>query len=188
MKSSQKKNRRQSESQFYEPTKEALGHFLSAKDYHLEITADRQLSEDIKQVLTDYNLFANVVERFIPDLTGYIEEYKTESLTVVKAKSLIVVEVKPGPPRLKDIFQTKEYAEIFGAKHAFLISPHPPQEEIKRILARKEEILSHSRNSGTVLIGHLVESKLTLAEARSKDPKALPGWLIESWYPEKPVI
>src|SRR2546427_8678530 len=188
MKSSQKKNRRQSESQFYEPTKEALNHFLTAKDCPSEVTAARPPSEDIKQVLTDYNLFANIVERFIPDLTGYIEEGRTESLTVVKTKSLIVVEVKPGPPRLKDIFQTKEYAEIFGAKHAFLISPHPPQEEIKRILGKKSEILSHTANSGRVFIGHLSEHHQTMEEFLQRKPDTGPKWLIESWYPQTPTI
>src|SRR5438445_4597468 len=120
MKSSRKKSRRHSECQFYEATKVGLSNFLSEKRYHLEITADRHLSEDIKRILTDYNLFANVVERFIPDLTGYVGKGRD--------KSLVVVEVKLGPPRIKDIFQTKEYAEIFGAKHAFLVSPYPLQD------------------------------------------------------------
>jgi hypothetical protein len=185
MKSSlKKKSKRQSESQFYEPTKAALGHVFGKKRYSLEITADRQLSGDVKQVLTDYNLFANVVERFIPDLTGYIEEDKTESLSVVKIKSLVVVEVKPSPPRLKDIFQTKEYAEIFGAKHAFLISPQPLPEEIKRILVKKSEILSHSKNSGMVLIGHLVESTFLSLTAKTMTH----AWSIDSWFPGEPVI
>lgn len=170
MKSSQqKKIRRENEAQFYEPTKEALTKLFKRKKYcHLEITADRQLSETIKQVLSDYNLFANIVERFIPDITGYVEEDES--------KHLIVVEVKPGPPRLKDIFQTKEYAEIFGAKHAFLVSPKLPQEEIRRILSMKGEILSHSVGTGRVSIGHLNRG-IQASE-----------WQIETWYPDTPSI
>ncbi|SRR6266550_743484 len=172
------KSKRQSESQFYEPTKAALGHVLGKKKpFSLEITADRELSGNIKEVLTDYNLFANAVERFIPDLTGIVFEGTT--------KSLVVVEVKPGPLKLKDIFQTKAYAEVFGAKHAFLIGPQPLPEEIKRILGKKTEILSHSKNSGRVLIGHLAAPsplnpllKMALGE----------GWSIDSWFPDDPVI
>ncbi len=178
MKSSQKRKiRRESEAQLYEPAKQAIARLFKAKPCYLEISAtDRQVSENIKRVLTDYNLFASVVERFIPDITGYI-------LDTDQSKSLIVVEVKPGPPRLKDIFQTKAYAEIFGAKYAFLISPQMVQEEVNRILKMKHELLTHTGGYGRILIGWLRE-----AEEGEMVKGEKGGWVIDGWFPDKPVI
>ncbi len=178
MKSSQKRKiRRESEAQLYEPAKQAIARLFKAKPCYLEISAtDRQIGENIKRVLTDYNLFASVVERFIPDITGYI-------LDANQSKSLIVAEVKPSPPRMKDIFQTKEYAEIFGATHAFLISPHMVQEEVRRILKMKGELLTHTGGYGRVLIGRLREVE---KDETVKGEKG--GWIIDGWFPDQPVI
>ncbi|SRR5712692_3789988 len=178
MKSSQKRKiRRESEAQFYEPTKLALARLFKGKPCYLEITAThRQIGEIIKRVLTDYDLFANVVERFIPDITGYI-------LNPDKSKAVIVVEVKPGPPRLKDVFQAKEYAEIFGAKYALLISPRMVHEEVRRILRMKGEIVRHTAGRGRVMIGRLREAN---KEELVKSEKA--GWVIDGWFPSKPMI
>jgi hypothetical protein len=178
MRSSQKRKiRRESEAQLYEPAKQAIAHLFREKSCYLEISAtDRQMGENVKRVLADYDLFASVVERFIPDITGYILEAN-------QSKSLIVVEVKPSPPRMKDIFQTKEYAEIFGAKYAFLISPHMVQEEVRRILKMKGELLTHTGGHGRVLIGWLREAE---KEEMVKGKKA--GWIIDGWFPDKPMI
>ncbi|SRR6266480_2874272 len=145
MKSSRK---RKSEAQFYRPAREALLELFKPKDCYLEITADRRLGEKIKRVLTDYDLFANQVERFIPDITGYVIRSEHD-------KPIIVAEVKAGPPSLRDIFQTKQYAEIFGAKYAFLLSPEDIHEEIARIVKMKSMILSHSAGYERVFVGRL---------------------------------
>lgn len=157
--------KRKSEATLYTPAKEALLKLLSSADCYLEITAERRLGEKIKRVLADYDLFANVVERFIPDITGYFSDQ-------AQHRAIVVGEVKAGSPRLKDIFQTKEYAEIFGAEYAFLISPEEVSEEIKRILTKKPQILSHSAGYLQVRIG--------LLDADKK--------MITTWFPDPPKI
>ena len=160
MKSSHK---RKSEAQFYKPAREALLDLFKPKDCYLEITADRRLPEKVKKVLTDYDLFANVVERFIPDITGYVLRSEHE-------KCVIVAEVKAGPTTLRDIFQTKQYAEIFGAKYAFLVSPEHMPEEISRILRMKGTLLSHSAGYERVFIGRLDLNKNSIVQWQTDPP------------------
>ena len=160
MKSSHK---RKSEAQFYKPAREALLDLFKTKDCYLEITANRRLAEGIKKVLTDYDLFANVVERFIPDITGYVLRSEHE-------KCVIVAEVKAGPTSLRDIFQTKQYAEIFGAKYAFLLSPEQMPEEISRIVKMKSTILCHSAGYERVFVGRLDISKNSIVQWHTDPP------------------
>lgn len=102
-------------------------------------------------------MFANQVERFIPDITGYVIRSEHD-------KPVVVVEVKAGPPTLRDIFQTKQYAEIFGAKYAFLMSPEDVQEEISRIAKMKSMILSHSAGSERVFVGRLDVERTSIVQ------------------------
>ena len=55
------------------------------------------------------------VEGFYPDITGFV---KTNASSI----DIITVEVKPSNPKIRDIFQAKNYAQIFDAKYVLLIS------------------------------------------------------------------
>lgn len=161
MKSSHQK--RKSEASLYEPVKKALHDALQpiGKCY-LEISARSFISNNLKAVLTDSNLFLNLFERYIPDIMGYVEEEH--------AKPVIVVEVKPSEIKIRDIFQVKQYAQVFDAKYALLISPEPLPEEIKRILKAKNQLLYH-QTYRQIFIGLFNEQTGKIDE--------------NSWYPEK---
>ena len=69
------------EEQLYEPVKNALqrefkkygSKYYEGKVY-LEITAKGQFSEDLKEVLDDKALSILRVERFSPDITGFMQK------------------------------------------------------------------------------------------------------------------
>lgn len=162
MKSSHLK--RKSEARLYEPVKKALyDAFKPMGKCYLEVTSRSVFSEKLKSSFTDFDLFVTLFERYAPDIMGFIEESEY-------SKPLIVVEVKPSSIRIKDIFQVKEYAEVFNARYALLISPQPLPEEIKRIVKTKMGILCFFPER-RVFIGEFSGSSGQMNEF--------------GWYPEK---
>jgi len=146
-----KMKKRKSEASLYKPIEKALHHaFEPIGKCYLEISARNSFSERLKTVLTDFDLFINLFERYSPDIMGYVDESEY-------SKPLIVVEVKPSKIKIKDIFQTKQYAQVFDAKYALLISPEPLSEEIKRILKEKHEIILHHQYN-KIFIGKFNEA------------------------------
>ena len=129
--------------------------FKTLGDVHLENTSKKRFSEELKEQLDDYSLFILRVESMSPDLTGYLnkkEGYRGE-------KCVIVVEIKRDRPTLKDIYQTKRYAEILQATYALLIAPKKLSTERRKFLIkRKQEITQFSTNK-QVLIGQLKYEK-----------------------------
>ena len=135
------------EERLYEPLKNALqkeferylnsekertgGEFMGK--VHLEITAKGHFSEDLKEALDDNALSIIRVEKFSPDIMGFIQK-------IEYSKELITVEVKPEKITIKNISRAKLYADIFGAKYGMLISPKRVPEEIRRFIRSKYEI------------------------------------------------
>lgn len=143
-----KKPKQRKEERLYEPIKKALQRELEAYLHsekertssefigrvHLEITAKGHFfSEQLKEVLDDNALSIIRVEKFSPDIMGFIQ--KTEYL-----KELITVEVKAEKLKIKHISTAKLYADIFRAKYGMLISPKRIPEEIKRFISNRYEI------------------------------------------------
>ena len=151
-----KKSKRRSEAALYEPVLASLSEiFKPHGEFYLEPTARTKLSDNLKSVLSDQILFVHLVERFIPDLMGYI---KRQGL-----QEIIVVEVKAGNLRLKDIFQVREYAEIFDATYAILVSPRPLSEEIRRILNQRP-IHAYRSGYGSICVGCFDSSTNTITD------------------------
>ena len=135
------------EEQLYEPIlnglkREVEGYLNSEKQridvgfvgkVHLEITAKGHFSEGLKEVLDDNALSIIRVEKFSPDIMGFIQK----SLYL---KELITVEVKAEKIKIKHISTAKLYADIFRAKYGMLISPKRIPEEIKRFISNRYEI------------------------------------------------
>lgn len=135
------------EEQLYEPIKKALHREL--EDYinsekerasseffgrvHLEITANGHFSERLKEVLDDDALSIIRVEKFSPDIMGFIQKNPY-------IQELITVEVKAEKIKIKHISTAKLYADIFRAKYGMLISPKRLPEEIKRFISNRYEI------------------------------------------------
>lgn len=143
------KKREKREERLYEPIKSALKRELeeylnSQKErigitvftgkVHLEITANGGFfSEKLKEVLDNDALSIIRVEKFSPDIMGFIE--KTQYL-----KELITVEVKDEKITIQSISRAKLYADIFKARYGMLISSKGVGEEIKRFISNRWEI------------------------------------------------
>lgn len=113
--------------------KERMVPFFSGK-FHLEITANgRYFSEKLKEVLDNDALSIIRVEKFSPDIMGFIE--KTQNL-----KELITIEVKDEKVTIQSISRAKLYKDIFRAKYGMLISSKGVGEEIKRFISNRWEI------------------------------------------------
>lgn len=154
------------EKSLYEPVAKHLHSAFSAKfgNCHLEITARGQFNESIKRVVRHDIIFGFLGRKASPDLVGFIrDEYGI--------KDYIVVEVKRGKVTLQDIYQTKLYGDLFGAKYALLISPTPVPEEIKR-LHKNLFILYRFMSGWHVYVGEWDEA---FQEVRAN-----------SWFPDSP--
>lgn len=177
-----KKKKKKKEEPLYEPIKNALQRELeeylnSQKErigegtfvgkVHLEITANGRFSEELKEVLDNDALSIIRVEKFSPDIMGFIQ--KTQYL-----KELITVEVKCDKITVQNISRAKLYADIFNAKYGMLISPKGIGEEIKRFISNRYAI------RGNVIVAQFDE-----ANNKFKFDKKLYSTIPEPFAPTK---
>lgn len=122
------------EEPLYEPMMNALKRVFSCLgECHLEVSA-KGFSRKLKKEFDDVALYMITIERFSPDISGFVKtKYSTD---------IITVEVKAEKPMIKHIFQTKDYAQIFNAKYAILASPKTITEERRRLILKRREIIS----------------------------------------------
>jgi len=173
------------ESELYEPTRT----FLQAKfrnsfrNCHLEITASGKFEEALKKAVLHNIVFSFLKGGGSPDLAGFIvDEYGP--------KDFITVEIKSEKITIKDIGQAKLYGDLFNAKYAFLISPQPIPEEIKR-LHQELFILNRFTQYYKLYIAQLELSDLVMVATSRQGVKEGKGWLEpqgveEDWFPESP--
>jgi len=142
------------EEHLYEPIKKALAsvfiHFLELKDdYYLENTSSGMFSDKLKGALDDSALHIIRVERFSPDLTGFIRKDNSIRIITVEVKREI---------KIKHIYKAKLYAEILDATYGLLISPKPIPEDIRRFIKHRSRVTSRYP-SDPILILQFVESE-----------------------------
>lgn len=107
------------ESKIYERVRTALlDRFERKVECYLWVTANK-IPEEVKEFLDNDALMILSAERKRPDLTGYIIVEKPNPSS---SKRVIVVEVKDSSPSVGDIYQIKQYADLFSAEYAFIIS------------------------------------------------------------------
>jgi len=131
------------EKELYEPVRRELAErfSVSGKAY-LEVSADGRISETVKEKLDDVCLHIINFERLKPDIIGFLRtETKTGRGVGYYHDDMIIAEVKNEQIGITDIIQTKAYAEVFAAQHAFLVSSEPIPEEIKRFMKMKPGLL-----------------------------------------------
>ena len=129
------------EADSYEPIKRKLEQLIASKDkrFYLELTAEKGLSEKLKEAIPEHReiVFAFLKKR--PDLFGFVEgQY---------SKELVTVEIKDKIKKLDDIYQAKLYKEVLGARYGFLITTKPIPEEIKRLCKSTMDILHSAGDS-----------------------------------------
>ncbi|RKX63612.1 MAG: hypothetical protein DRP34_01565 [Thermodesulfobacteriota bacterium] len=153
------------EKQLYEVIKERLEEILKAKfnDFYLEITADTGFSNKLKsEIPRGREIIFNFLKKARPDITGFVKENSFSYF--------IVVEIKNSSIELDDIYQTKKYAQLFGAKYALLISTNEIPEEIKRLdKTINPDFLSGAYGYRIVLV-HLDINKKEFVEWYEKKP------------------
>lgn len=133
---------------------------------HLEITAGQKFSEQLKRRLDDFSLYIFNVEKFIPDIMGYVITSKSP---YGESRDIIVTEVKAGKIQIKDILQTRGYGAVYEAKYALLISSTVLPEEIRRFYDRRYNL--------AVYYGY-ERVKIGRFDPSSKE--------VKDWYPEPP--
>lgn len=159
------------ENHLYEPIKDYLyKKFSQFGDCELEITSKR-ITEKAKKWLDDPALFFIRVEKQRPDIIGHFKPDSSKKAPYGFYKGLIVTEVKNKGPTIKDIFQTKLYAEVFDARFAYLISSKEIKEEVRRFLSKRYLLLSFGSHR-KVYIGKFDIEKEIVNET--------------DWYPENP--
>ena len=154
------------EKSLYEPVKKALEeNFKKLGNCYFEITAKGKISDKLKRYFDDIDLHIINVEKFSPDLIGYVIKgfFSRDNLGLGKAEEIIVVEVKNNL-KLKDIYQAKQYGEIFNAKYTLLIYSEPLAEEIRRFLKQRPDILSHSAGYQQVRMAQFDEAEGKIKE------------------------
>jgi len=124
------------EEALYEPILKALKRVFSCSgECYLEVTGKpRKFSDKLQEIFDDVALYLINVEGFFPDITGFVKQHGSIKI--------ITVEVKPDKPMIKDIFQAKNYAQIFNAEYALLISTETISENRRRLILKRTEIIS----------------------------------------------
>lgn len=179
---------------------------------YLEVTSQR-FSEKIKEAIPrDADIIFSFLSTSKPDITGFIkmrEGVRIESIPLGEEsgsyldtddkKSLewtefIIVEVKYDEIKLKDIYQTKRYADLFRATYSFLLSYKSIPEKIKRlslmtnILRTSHFPISPPTNRVLQAFFEMGYSDLILGQYSVdsiKDPKSC---IIseDTWFPQDP--
>lgn len=131
-------------------------------NFHLEITADKRFSNALKREIGQgREIIFSFLKEAAPDITGFIKkEYSTD---------FVVVEVKKGPIKLENIYQTRRYAELFDARYALLISNGEIPEEIKRLSRIVYSLLALPAYK-TLTIVHYHEQTAQFAEWFPRNP------------------
>lgn len=129
------------ENQYYEIIEMRLRDLLKnrSKNFHLEITAKKKFSNKLKSKITQHgakDIIFYFLKQAAPDISGFIKDNTSSYFIVVEVKNEII--------KLDDIYQTKKYADLFGAEYALLISVKEIPEEIKRLSKVVPALLSLS--------------------------------------------
>ena len=115
------------EEHYYDLIAEELARLFKEKgvNVHLEITARREMSDELKaRIPRNMDVALLFLKKVRPDITGHAED-----------KGFVVVEVKKRAD-LDAIYQLKKYVDLLDARFAFLVSLEPIPEDLKRLLDR----------------------------------------------------
>ena len=153
------------EKEYYPLIKTKLEELLRTKgaNFYLEITADRKFSNKLKaEIREDRDIIFQFLKEASPDIIGFIKnKYSSD---------FVVIEFKREKIKLDNIYQTRKYIDLFGAKFAFLISLQSIPEEIRRLHRVTYQLLSTQGTYQAFVLAHFDEENKEFRE----------------WYPENP--
>lgn len=116
------------EQDLYDPIKTKLHSLMATEfpEFHLEITANRRFGNELKSRIPQHqDIIFHFLREAAPDITGFVQQQYSVDF--------VVVEIKKEAIKLDDIYQTRKYAELFGAKYALLVSTQDIPEELRRL-------------------------------------------------------
>ncbi len=166
------------EKELYEPAKKAIIKWFNNEYSAINkskrvgmikawISANK-IPREFKRNVSDDTLLIFSKEKDRPDIVG--------TVYINNTCDIFTAEVKNREIKVKDIYQLKRYAELLKAKHAFLISPEPLPEEIRRVIKRNPSITSYSAGHHVMHIPRFdvekqriteIEAEITNIEIRS---------------------
>jgi hypothetical protein len=139
--------RQRNEQALYEPIARYLENGLSLYGRCEMYVTKSIIPRAVKARLDKDSLFYVRVEKLKPDIMGFYQPKPSGRHWAHIAPGLIIVEVKEGPLKLKDIYQAKMYSEVFGSFNTFLISRNPVPVELERFLVEHPYIrTTHAGN------------------------------------------
>ena len=149
----------------------------------MHITADGYFSQELKSKIFDQDATPDRPDSTIhissyddkgvalshyrqnnpPDIMGYIK------LTRDSECAYIIVEVKKDEIKLRDIYQTKMYSDLFNAKFAILVTAREIPPLIKHLSEAIEDLISMAE-----------DKQLIIAHFDSRENE------FKEWYPKNP--
>ncbi|MGI0023047.1 MAG: hypothetical protein ACRD9Q_09330 [Nitrososphaeraceae archaeon] len=123
------------EKNYYEPVKRVFEKLFKEKgDAYLEITADGQPSNKLKEKIRNRDIIFSFLNDARPDITGFLPQQFSSKF--------IIIEIKEGEIKLDHIYQTRKYIDLFEAYFGFLVSTKEIPVEIKKLTDITHSILN----------------------------------------------
>jgi hypothetical protein len=156
-----------SEKDYYGPIKKEFERLFKDK-VHLEITANKVYSNKLKAAFpAEKEIVFKFLKEAAPDILGFIKPNVLAEFFEAST-DFVMIENKDEVLKLDYIYQARKYAELFDAKHAFLVSIEEIPEELKRLSKVVPSLLS------------LPTSKLVLVQFDAKTNR------VADWFKENP--
>ena len=121
-------------------------------DVYLEDTSEGEFSPKLREALEFMMLHVLRVEKMKPDLTGYHQKTQTWI-------DRIVVEIKARKLQIKDIYQTKMYADVMNAVYCILVSSESLTRETREFINKRNLLIRPQKN---VIITKYIKDKNNL--------------------------
>ena len=146
---------------YYETIKELLiKRFRHVGECHLWDTSEL-LEDKVQRLVRDEAIWFLDSRRRRPDIMGYFKDQKR----------LVLAEVKDDRLKLKEVYQMKQYVDIFWPEFAFLITTKDFNETYHRFLCKRPEILGYMGGQKQIHVCYLKGDELELdSELTRTDP------------------
>ncbi len=129
----------------------------------LEITADRDLSNSVKDKIVGRDLIYFFLKKARPDLTGFIRDRDPTDF--------LVIEFKDRTLELEDIYQLKKYADLLDSRYSLLVSSKELPIEVKRLVPSViPDLLSRATGLRALTLVHFDPPSRSFLEWFPKDP------------------
>ncbi len=150
---------------YYEKIRKLLiKQFRHVGECHLWDTSGT-LNDKVQKLVSDEAIWFLDSRRRKPDIMGYFKDQKR----------LVLAEVKDERLKFKEVYQIKQYVDIFWPEFAFLITTKEFNETYHRFLCKRPEILEYMRGQRQIHVCYLRDNELELDSDLTKNDPFLAG-------------